>query len=77
MKKILSLVLALAMLLSCCAFASADDVKTYKVGVSISQYTDNFLTLYRNDIDAFGFVEPYGICCCICRTTVSNAKVPI
>lgn len=53
MKKILSLVLALALVLGCCAFASADDVKTYKVGVSIYQYTDNFMTLYRNEIEAY------------------------
>ena len=53
MKKILSLVLALALLLSVCAFSSADDVKTYKVGVSIYQFTDNFMTLYRNEIENY------------------------
>ena len=53
MKKILSLVLALALVLSCFCVASADDVKTYKVGVSIYQYTDNFMTLYRNEIEAY------------------------
>ena len=53
MKKVLSLVLALALVLSCFAFASADDVKTYKVGVSIYQYTDNFMTLYRNEIENY------------------------
>ena len=51
MKKILALALALCMVFSFCAMsASADDVKTYKVGVSIYQYTDNFMTLYRNEI---------------------------
>ena len=53
MKKILSLVLALALVLSCFCVASADDVKTYKVGVSIYQYTDNFMTLYRNEIESY------------------------
>jgi methyl-galactoside transport system substrate-binding protein len=50
MKKILALVLAAMMLLGMASFASADDVKTYKVGVAIYQYTDNFMTLYRNEI---------------------------
>ena len=50
MKKFLALVLAAMMLLGMASFASADDVKTYKVGVAIYQYTDNFMTLYRNEI---------------------------
>ena len=29
------------------AAAPAGDVKTYKVGVAIYQYNDNFMTLYR------------------------------
>ncbi len=58
MKKFLALVLAAMMLLGMASFASADDVKTYKVGVAIYQYTDNFMTLYRNEIaDYFKSLE--------------------
>jgi len=53
MKKILALALALALALGMMSFAAADDVKTYKVGVSIYQFTDNFMTLYRNEIEAY------------------------
>ena len=53
MKKILAMALALCMILTLCAVASADDVKTYKVGVSIYQFTDNFMTLYRNEIENY------------------------
>lgn len=58
MKKIVSLVLALMMVLSIASFASAEDVKTYKVGVSIYTFDDNFMTLYRNEIqDYFASLE--------------------
>ena len=53
MKKILALVLTLVMAMSCLCLASAEDVKTYKVGVSIYQFTDNFMTLYRNEIENY------------------------
>lgn len=33
--------------------AQEQGVKTYKVGVAIYQYTDNFMTLYRNEIAAY------------------------
>ena len=53
MKKLIALVLVLVMALSlaaCGAKAPADDgVKTYKVGVAIYQYNDNFMTLYRQE----------------------------
>ncbi len=52
MKKTLAILLAAILVLSCFSFASAD-AKTYKVGVSIYQYTDNFMTLYRNEIEAY------------------------
>ncbi|MBQ6505754.1 MAG: galactose ABC transporter substrate-binding protein [Clostridia bacterium] len=52
MKKVFALVLALALVLGCFSFASAD-AKTYKVGVSIYQFTDNFMTLYRNEIENY------------------------
>ena len=52
MKKILATLLAAILVLGCFSFASAD-TKTYKVGVSIYQYTDNFMTLYRNEIEAY------------------------
>lgn len=31
----------------------AGEVKTYKVGVAIYQYNDNFMTLYRNEIENY------------------------
>ena len=52
MKKFLAFLLAAIMVLGLCSFASAE-AKTYKVGVSIYQYTDNFMTLYRNEIEAY------------------------
>jgi len=52
MKKILALVLATIMMVSLFGIASAE-VKTYKVGYSIYQYTDNFMTLYRNELEAY------------------------
>lgn len=54
MKKIiaLALVLALALSLAACG-SSGGDAKTYKVGVAIYQYNDNFMTLYRQEIEAY------------------------
>lgn len=54
MKKIiaLALVLALALSLTACGGSGAE-VKTYKVGVAIYQYNDNFMTLYRQEIEAY------------------------
>ena len=40
------------LLLGLCGVVHAE-AKTYKVGVSIYQYTDNFMTLYRNEIEAY------------------------
>ncbi len=56
MKKIIAMLLVLVMALSlvaCGGGASAGDVKTYKVGVAIYQYNDNFMTLYREEIEAY------------------------
>ena len=53
MKKVLALVLVAMMALSMVAVANAEGVKTYKVGVSIYQFTDNFMTLYRNEIESY------------------------
>jgi len=33
--------------------AETADVKTYNVGVAIYQFNDNFMTLYRNEIEAY------------------------
>ena len=52
MKKTLAILLAALMLIGMFSFASAE-AKTYKVGVSIYQYTDNFMTLYRNEIENY------------------------
>ena len=58
MKKIIALALVLVMALALVACgssepAAADGVKTYKVGVAIYQYNDNFMTLYRQEIEAY------------------------
>ena len=59
MKKIIALALVLVMALSLVACGAAggetaaDDVKTYKVGVAIYQYNDNFMTLYRQEIENY------------------------
>ncbi len=53
MKKLLTFVLALMMIFSmtACTKPNGDDeVKTYKVGVAIYCYNDNFMTLYREEI---------------------------
>jgi methyl-galactoside transport system substrate-binding protein len=52
MKKFLAILLAAVMMLSLVSIAAAEP-KTYKVGVAIYQYTDNFMTLYRNEIEAY------------------------
>ncbi len=52
MKKALMVVL-IALIIIPCVFAQGvkeSTVKTYKVGVAIYQYDDNFMTLYRNEI---------------------------
>ncbi len=33
--------------------AASDEVKTYKVGVAIYQFDDNFMTLYRNELESY------------------------
>ena len=66
MKKILAVLLVLAMTLALAACggssapaateapaAPAADVKTYNVGVAIYQYNDNFMTLYRQEIENY------------------------
>ncbi len=56
MKKIIALALVLVLALSlvaCGGNGGAGDVTTYKVGVAIYQYNDNFMTLYRNEIEAY------------------------
>ncbi len=54
MKKLIALLLALVMVLGLVACGnSGDSVKTYKVGVAIYQYNDNFMTLYRQEIEAY------------------------
>ena len=55
MKKLLAIALALVMVLGMVACAGGNDggVKTYKVGVAIYQYNDNFMTLYRQEIEAY------------------------
>ena len=59
MKKIIALALALVMMLGLVACggnggnAGGDKVTTYNVGVAIYQYNDNFMTLYRQEIEAY------------------------
>ena len=54
MKKIIALALVLVMALSLVACSGgAGEATTYKVGVAIYQYNDNFMTLYRQEIEAY------------------------
>lgn len=53
-KKIISTLLCGAMLAaSFSGAAMAEEVTTYKVGVAIYNYDDNFMTLYRNEIESY------------------------
>ena len=54
-KRVLSLLLAGVMLVGVLAGCGGDKggAKTYNVGVSIYQFDDNFMTLYRNEIEAY------------------------
>lgn len=55
-KRILAGLLAALMLIGLvagCAKTGDDGAKTYNVGVSIYQFDDNFMTLYRNEIEAY------------------------
>ncbi len=55
MKKLIALVLVLVMALSlaACGAGGSSDVTTYKVGVAIYKFDDNFMTLYRQEIEAY------------------------
>ena len=58
MKKILAIALAIVMVMSLVACGGSaesaeSEVTTYKVGVAIYQYNDNFMTLYRQEIEAY------------------------
>ncbi|MDD5864756.1 MAG: galactose ABC transporter substrate-binding protein [Firmicutes bacterium] len=58
MRKILAVVLALVMVFGLVACGSGSSgstggAKTYKVGVAIYQYNDNFMTLYRQEIENY------------------------
>ena len=55
-EKLLTLLLALMMIFSLTACKPGGDdpaVKTYKVGVAIYRYNDNFMTLYREEIASY------------------------
>ena len=55
MKKLLAIALAIVMVfgLVACGGSADSGVKTYKVGVAIYQYNDNFMTLYRQEIENY------------------------
>ena len=54
MKKLIALVLAIVLVFGLVACGAKDGgVKTYKVGVAIYQYNDNFMTLYRQEIENY------------------------
>lgn len=50
MKKSFLLVLALVLIMVCALPAAAEN---YKVGVAIYQFDDNFMTLYRNELQSY------------------------
>lgn len=57
-KRILALLLAgvMALGLASCGGGggtTGDDVKTYNVGVAIYEFNDNFMTLYRNELESY------------------------
>ena len=56
MKKVIAMLLAVIMvvaLVGCASGSASKGPKTYKVGVAIYQYNDNFMTLYRNEIESY------------------------
>ena len=60
MKKVLELALAVIMVLSLAACTKKEEPapqgptkKTYNVGVAIYQFDDNFMTLYRNEVQSY------------------------
>ena len=57
MKKTLTVILCVflvaALFVSCSKKDGKSGAKTYKVGVAIYQYDDNFMTLYRNEIQNY------------------------
>ena len=59
MKKLLALILSVVMALSLVACGGGEtggetaDVTTYKVGVAIYQFDDNFMTNYRNELVSY------------------------
>lgn len=58
-KRILALLLAGVMTLGLASCGgggggtTGDDVKTYNVGVAIYEFNDNFMTLYRNELESY------------------------
>ena len=53
MKKLLALALAVMMLLGLAVTAVAEESKPIKVGVCIYQFNDNFMTLYRTELEKY------------------------
>lgn len=53
MKKLVAILLALVLVFTLVACGAKNEVKTYNVGVSIYKFDDNFMTLYRNEIEAY------------------------
>ena len=58
MKKLLAIVLAVVMALGMVSMAAAEE-KPVKVGVCIYQFNDNFMTLYRTELEKY-LTETYG-----------------
>ena len=52
MKKLLALVLAAVLVLGVVSFAAAEQ-KPLKIGVTIYKFDDNFMTLYRNELEKY------------------------
>lgn len=53
MKRIIAMLLAVIMVVALVGCAAGGSAKTYKVGVAIYQFNDNFMTLYRNEIESY------------------------
>ena len=59
MKKLLTVLVALLMVFTLAACGNGGEggeqsgAKTYKVGVAIYEFNDNFMTLYRNELENY------------------------
>ena len=61
MKKILAVILALTMLIAGTAFVGASAEETITIGITIFDYSNNFVGYIRNGIDYYIAIEKRGV----------------